>query len=91
VFEEIYRNDAIAKDSKMSPDERLKYHQENSGPIMDDFHQWLNNQIDEKKVEPNSTLGKAISYTLKHWDKLTRFLQEANAPIDNNICLSSFL
>ena len=32
VFEEIYRNDAIAKDSKMSPDERLKYHQENSGP-----------------------------------------------------------
>jgi transposase len=86
VFEEIYRNDAIAKDSKMSPDERLKYHQENSGPIMDDFHQWLNNQMDEKKVEPNSTLGKAISYTLKHWDKLTRFLQEANAPIDNNIC-----
>jgi hypothetical protein len=85
-FGEIYKNEAITKDSNMSPEERLKYHQDNSGPIMDDFHKWLNNQIDEKKVEPNSTLGKAISYTLKHWEKLTRFLQETDAPIDNNIC-----
>jgi hypothetical protein len=91
VFGEVYKNEAITIDSKMSPDERLKYHQENSGPIMNDFHKWLKDQIDAKRVEPNSTLGKAISYMLKHWDKLTRFLEKAGAPIDNNICLSSFL
>ena len=36
-------------------------------------------------VEPNSGLGQAISYLLKHWKKLTLFLQVAGAPIDNNL------
>jgi transposase len=35
--------------------------------------------------EPNSGLGKAISYLLNHWLKLTLFLRQAGAPIDNNI------
>jgi len=37
-------------------------------------------------VEPNSGLGEAIRYMLKHWDKLTRFLKVPGAPIDNNLC-----
>ena len=37
------------------------------------------------KTEPNSGLGKAISYLLNHWQKLTLFLRQAGAPIDNNI------
>jgi hypothetical protein len=36
-------------------------------------------------VEPNAGLGQAISYLLKHWDKLTLFLRVAGAPIDNNL------
>ena len=36
-------------------------------------------------MEPNSGLGRAISYLLKHWEKLTLFLRAAGAPIDNNI------
>jgi hypothetical protein len=39
----------------------------------------------EHKTEPNSGLGKAISYLLNHWTKLTLFLRQAGAPIDNNI------
>ena len=39
----------------------------------------------EHKKEPNSGLGKAISYFLNHWEKLTLFLRQAGAPIDNNI------
>jgi transposase len=30
-------------------------------------------------------LGKAISYLLNHWEKLTLFLKQPGAPIDNNI------
>jgi hypothetical protein len=30
-------------------------------------------------------LGKAFSYLLDHWEKLTRFLRRAGAPLDNNI------
>ncbi|MGH9326806.1 MAG: IS66 family transposase [Terriglobia bacterium] len=42
-------------------------------------------EIEERKVEPNSGLGQAISYLLKHWKKLTLFLQVAGVPIDNNV------
>ena len=91
VFGEIYKNERETKEKMMSAIERLEYHQKNSGPVMDDFHIWLNQQIDENLVEPNSSLGKAIKYVLNHWEKLTRFLHVEGVPIDNNICLSSFL
>jgi hypothetical protein len=42
-------------------------------------------QLGEHQTEPNSGLGKAISYLLNHWLKLTLFLRQAGAPIDNNI------
>jgi Transposase IS66 family len=35
--------------------------------------------------EPNSGLGKAVSYTLPHWQALTLFLREPGAPLDNNL------
>jgi len=37
------------------------------------------------KTEPNSGLGKAISYLQRHWTKLTLFLRQPGAPLDNNI------
>jgi hypothetical protein len=70
----------------MSAEERLQYHQEKSGPVMDEFHIWLNRQFDEKRVEPNSGLGTAITYVLNHWTELTRFLHVPGAVLDNNIC-----
>ena len=36
-------------------------------------------------VEPNSGLGNAINYLLKHWEKLTLFLRKAGVPLDNNL------
>jgi transposase len=86
VFGRIYHYDTLAKQRGLSPEERLKYHQDNSGPIMDAFYLWQEKQFDEKLVEPNSNLGKAIRYTFNHWEKLTRFLQVPGAPLDNNIC-----
>jgi hypothetical protein len=83
---QVYHNDAQAKDKEMSPQERLLFHQAHSKPVMEGLHKWLNEQLDEKKVEPNSVLGKAIGYVLKHWSKLTLFLCQAGAPLDNNIC-----
>jgi transposase len=82
----VYHNDAIARDRELSPDQRLLFHQAESGPIMEQLHVWLVRQFDERRVEPNSGLGKAISYLLRHWQKLTLFLRVAGAPLDNNIC-----
>jgi transposase len=82
----VYHHDAVARQQQMSPDERLAYHQLHSTPVMEQLQSWCNRQIDEKIVEPNSGLGKAIRYMLRHWEKLTRFLQVPGAPLDNNIC-----
>ena len=83
---EIYRFDAQAKERKLSPLERLAFHQEKSKPVMDRLRQWMQAQMDQKKIEPNSGLGEAIRCMLKRWETLTRFLSVPGAPLDNNIC-----
>jgi|WetSurMetagenome_2_1015567.scaffolds.fasta_scaffold57799_1 transposase len=82
----IYHNDELARDQEMSPQQRLEFHQRESGPVMAELHVWLARQLDDRLVEPNSGLGAAISYLLKHWEKLTLFLRVPGAPLDNNIC-----
>jgi transposase len=82
----VYRNDAIAAERGLSPEERLRFHRAESGPTMEALHDWLGRQFDERRVEPNSALGGSISYLLKHWEKLTLFLRVAGAPLDNNVC-----
>jgi len=83
---EVYKNDAKTKQQAMSADERLEYHQTHSGTLMDNLKQWLEEQLSEKKAEPNSGLGQAINYMLKYWKALTQFLRVPGAPLDNNIC-----
>lgn len=81
----VYHNDASTREQEMAPEERLRFHQEHSGPLMKDLHEWMEVQLAEHKTEPNSGLGKAMSYLLNHWTKLTLFLRQSGAPIDNNI------
>ncbi|VBB42109.1 transposase (fragment) [uncultured Desulfatiglans sp.] len=52
---------------------------------MTDLEAWCHQQFAEKTVEPNSGLGKAITYLLKHWKELTCFLRVPGAPLDNNL------
>jgi hypothetical protein len=83
VFRDVYHNDAIAQRERMSPEGRLSLHKAESGPRMEALQCWMADQLEEKKVEPNSGLGEAIRYTQKRWDRLTRFLQILG-PLDNN-------
>lgn len=82
---EIYHHDKQARERELSPDKRLRFHQERSGPVMRELRGWFEAQLADKKVEPNSGLGKAIQYMLNHWEPLTLFLREPGAPLDNNI------
>ncbi len=81
---EVYRRDAQTK--RMTDEERLGYHRAHSGAVMRHLGEWIAQQFDERLVEPNSSLGKALTYMLKHWAGLTRFLEVAGAPLDNNVC-----
>jgi hypothetical protein len=82
---QVYGHDAEARERGLTPDERLRLHQDHSAPIMDALHVWLELQLAERRTEPNSGLGQAISYLLRHWLPLTLFLRQAGAPLDNNI------
>jgi transposase len=83
---EVYGYDEAARTQGMPPEQRLRFHQEQSGPVMEKLRIWLDAQFDERRVEPNSGLGQAISYLLKFWDRLTLFLRQPGAPLDNNVC-----
>jgi transposase len=52
---------------------------------MASLHTWMQQQLTENQVEPNSGLGQALCYMLKHWEALTLFLRQAGAPLDNNL------
>lgn len=80
----VYHVDSLAKDQNLNADDRLAFHQLHSGPILEALKSWLEEQWDRKEIEPNSSLGKATSYLLGHWKKLTGFLRIPGSPIDNN-------
>jgi transposase len=82
----VYQNEAVARKRNLSPPERLRFHQKQSGRRMGKLKGWLIRQLRQRLVEPNSGLGRAIQYMLNHWKKLTQFLKTAGAPLDNNIC-----
>jgi hypothetical protein len=84
-FSEIYRVEAQARAGGLSPQERLELHQTQSQPVMDRLEAWFADQMEGRKVEPNSGLGQAIEYMQHRWTELTQFLRVAGAPMDNNV------
>lgn len=82
----VYKNETDTVKQKMTPDQRLLHHQQNSAQPMESMRLWMEQQLAGTQVEPNSDLGSAYKYILKRWDKLTLFLSRAEAPLDNNIC-----
>lgn len=62
--------------------ERLAVRQERLRPLVDDLQAWLVGQ--RAKLSPRSELAKAITYSLKRWDALTRFLGDGRICMTNN-------
>ena len=78
----VYRYDAETK--TMTPEQRLAHHQRYSAPVMEQLRHWIDEQFQERRVEPNSVLGKAFTYLQRHWSGLTQFLSRRHAPLDSN-------
>jgi transposase len=85
VISAVFDHDEQARQEQMSPEARLAYHQAYSRPLLDGLKRWLDRQMDDHLVEPNSALGKAMGYMQRHWVPLTRFLSVLGAPLDNNL------
>ena len=63
-------------------DERGRIRQERARPITETLHRWLIAQ--RQRVPDGSGTARAIDYSLKRWEALTRYLDDGRAPIDNN-------
>jgi hypothetical protein len=80
----VYKHEGHCQKQTLSAPQRLAYHQQHSDPVMAELKTWMEQQIEDKQVEPNSRLGGAFDYLLKRWEALTRFLHIPGAPLDNN-------
>jgi transposase len=66
----------------LQADERQKLRQQRAKPVCDALHEWMIAQ--RKLVSEGSAIAKALDYSLKRWDALTRYLEDGHVPIDNN-------
>jgi len=56
----IYKHEAHCKEQQLTPAQRLTYHQMHSSAVMKDLKSWMEQQIEDHQVEPNSRLGGAF-------------------------------
>jgi hypothetical protein len=80
----VFEVDGECREKGLSAEERLEAHELRSGPVMDELKAWMTNGLAEKRIEPNSGLGKAVRYMLRRWEALTVFLRVPGAPLENN-------
>ena len=83
----LYKIEAHVKDECFTPEQIKLYRTQHSIPILEKLHQILNDLL--IKTLPSSPLGKAISYTLKRWSKLTLYTTDGILQIDNNLIENS--
>ncbi len=79
-FGELYKVERFV--AELAPDDRRSARQERSSKVADALHQWLTAQ--RQKVPEGSATAKAIDYSLKRWLALTRYIDDADLPVDNN-------
>jgi hypothetical protein len=84
-YKTVFKNDQHTKNEKLTPNERLLFHKENSLPLMKEMKENAEKIIANKEVEPNSDIGKALQYLINHYSKFTAFCLLENAPICNNL------
>lgn len=73
----------VERDIKELPaDERCRIRQERSKPLLDAWRQWM--ILNRQKITDGSGTAKALDYSLRRWEALTRFLSDGQLPVDNN-------
>ena len=65
-----------------STEARLAVRCERSAPILADLEPWLRQQ--QERLSRKSEVGKAIAYTTRRWEALTRFMSDGRVCLTNN-------
>ena len=82
AIQKLYRIESRVKAQAMSLEARLELRQREAKPIFMDLGQLIATL--RKEVLPKSPLGRALSYTENQWPAMARYLEAAQAELDNN-------
>lgn len=83
----LYMTEREARENDMSFEQRKELRIKQSLPVLQGLEKWMKEQLPD--VLPKSTIGEAISYTLGLWNRLTRYVDNGEVEIDNNLIENS--
>ena len=87
LMDALFAIDAEARDRKMTHAQRHALRMEKAPALLAELRAQI--LAAQKRVLPKSTAGKAASYTLSLWNKLTRFLEYPVLELSNNLAENS--
>jgi len=82
-MQRLYAVERIGRDKSLSLEELYTLRQEQAVPVLENIKAWMMDTY--PGVLPESTIGKAIGYALKRWDKLSLYTTDGRLQIDNNL------
>jgi transposase len=86
-IDELFAIDAEARRTGRNHDARHVLRQERARPLLEPLRAQM--EAVRKSVLPASALGKAVSYGLSLWPRLTRFLEYPELELSNNLAENS--
>lgn len=81
-IQELYNIERKARNEEFTHVQREELRKNESKPVLEELESWMKDQLSE--VLPKSSIGQAITYTLKLWKRLTRYTEDGSWEIDNN-------
>src|SRR5690606_17167910 len=83
LIQEVYRVEHDAKEQHIAQTSaHLEMRKARAAPAMNSLESWLKQR--DGTHSPKSAMAAAIRYALNNWTELTRFLEDARIPVDNN-------
>lgn len=81
-IQKLYAIERTCKEQELNTEAIKERRQEQSVPILTSLGEWMKLQYAE--VLHKSSIGEALAYSIKRWDRLMIYTQDGNLKIDNN-------
>lgn len=86
-MQQLYMIEREARENGLSFEQRKELRVEQSLPVLQELEKWMKEQLPD--ILPKSSIGQAITYTLGLWNRLTRYIENGQVEIDNNLIENS--
>ena len=86
-MQQLYLTEREAREKGLSFEQRKELRVEQSLPVIKELEKWMKEQLPD--ILPKSSIGQAITYTLGLWNRLTRYIDNGQVEIDNNLIENS--